>query len=144
MEGENSLAIFLLLQSKSPHIFKILPTLDTSGQLNPFVVAILLVLSPTPRAARNYIPLVPKMLYLKKRLMNLHKLFCHQRSKCQNSIQWCQFGCEILKTVGPKMQDFCSRINMPKGFFLKPPCDELWFVKKCWKCTFKVNFLCEK
>ena len=26
MEGENSLAIFLLLKSKSPHIFKILPT----------------------------------------------------------------------------------------------------------------------
>ena len=30
-----------------------------------------------------------------------------------------QFGCGILKIVGPKMQDFCPRINMLKGnFFL--------------------------
>ena len=28
-----------------------------------------------------------------------------------------QFGCGILKMMGPKMQDFCPRINMLKGFF---------------------------
>ena len=27
----------------------------------------------------------------------------------------CQFGCGILKIVGPKMQAFCPRIDMPKG-----------------------------
>jgi hypothetical protein len=27
----------------------------------------------------------------------------------------CQFGCGILKMVGPKMQDFCQRIDMLKG-----------------------------
>ena len=37
--------------------------------------------------------------------------------------------------VGPKMQDFCPRINMLKGFFLKQSCNELWFVKKCQNCT---------
>jgi len=28
-----------------------------------------------------------------------------------------QLGCGILKMVVPKMQDFCPRINMLKGFF---------------------------
>ena len=56
----------------------------------------------------------------------------------------CQFGCVILKMVGPKMQDFCPKINMLKGFFLKQSYDELWFVKKCQNRTFKVNFLCQK
>ena len=55
----------------------------------------------------------------------------------------CQFGCGILKMVGPKMQDFCPRINMLKGFFLQS-CDELWFVKKCKNSIFKVNCLCQK
>ena len=55
----------------------------------------------------------------------------------------CQFGCGILKMMGPKMQDICPRINMLKGFFLKQSCNELWFVKKCQNCTFKVNFLCQ-
>ena len=41
--------------------------------------------------------------------------------------------------VGPKMQDFCPRINMLKGFFFKSY-DELWFINH----TFKVNFLCQK
>ena len=27
----------------------------------------------------------------------------------------CQFGCGILKMVGPKMQDFCPRVDMLKG-----------------------------
>ena len=27
----------------------------------------------------------------------------------------CQFGCGFLKMVGPKMQNFCPRINMLKG-----------------------------
>ena len=57
---------------------------------------------------------------------------------------WCQFGCGILKMVGPKMQVFCPRMNMLKGFFLKQSCNELWYVKKCRNCTFKVNFLCQK
>ena len=48
-----------------------------------------------------------------------------------------QFGCGILK-MGPKIQNFCPRINMLKGNY------ELWFVKKCRNCTFKVNFLCHK
>ena len=30
-----------------------------------------------------------------------------------------QFGCGILKMVGPKMQDLCPRINVLKGIFLK-------------------------
>ena len=58
--------------------------------------------------------------------------------------QLCQFGCGILKMVGPKMQDFCPRINMLKGFFLKQSYDESWFVKKCRNRTFKVNFLFQK
>ena len=33
--------------------------------------------------------------------------------------QSCQFGCEIFKMVGPKMQAFCPRINMLKGNFFK-------------------------
>ena len=34
---------------------------------------------------------------------------------------YCQFGCGILKMVGPKMKDFCPRMNMLKGFFLNSP-----------------------
>ena len=30
-----------------------------------------------------------------------------------------EFGCGILRMVGPKMQDFCPRINMLKGNFYK-------------------------
>ena len=37
----------------------------------------------------------------------------------QSLIPQCQFGCGILKIVGPKMQDFCPRINMLKGIFFK-------------------------
>ena len=38
---------------------------------------------------------------------------------------------------------------MPKNqhaqrIFLKQSYDELWFVKSCQNCTFKVNFLCQK
>ena len=46
--------------------------------------------------------------------------------------------------VGPKMQDFCPRINMLKEIFLKQSCNELCFVKKCRNRTSKVNFLCQK
>ena len=46
--------------------------------------------------------------------------------------------------VGPKMQDFCPRINMLEGNFLKQSCDELWFVKKCQNRSFKVNLLGQK
>ena len=37
--------------------------------------------------------------------------------KQQQIMDKCQFGCGILKMVGPKMQDFCPRINMLKDFF---------------------------
>ena len=40
---------------------------------------------------------------------NQSLIYIHQR----------QFGCGILKMVGPKMQDFCPRINMFKGIFFK-------------------------
>ena len=46
--------------------------------------------------------------------------------------------------VGPKMQDFCPRINVLKRIFFKQSYDELWLVKKCQNLTFKVNFLCQK
>ena len=56
-----------------------------------------------------------------------------------------QFGCGILKMAGPKMQDFCPRINICSNeIVLKQSCDELWFVKKCRNHTFNVNFLCQK
>jgi hypothetical protein len=38
---------------------------------------------------------------------------------------YCQFGCGILKMVGPKMQDFCPRINMLIGIFFKQSYDVL-------------------
>ena len=37
----------------------------------------------------------------------------------------CQFGCGILKMVGPKMQDFCPRIDMLKGNSFKTI---LWWI----------------
>ena len=40
--------------------------------------------------------------------------------------------------VGPKMQEFCPRINMLKEIFFKQSCNE--FIKKCQNRTFKVNF----
>ena len=42
--------------------------------------------------------------------------------------------------VGPKMQDFCPRINMLKGIFLKQRYNVLWFVKKCLKSYFQGQF----
>ena len=39
---------------------------------------------------------------------------------------------------------FFPRIDMLKKIVLKQSCDELWFLKKCQNCTFKVNFLCQK
>ena len=45
----------------------------------------------------------------------------------QSAMQQCQFGCGILKMMGPKIQDFLPRINI-QGFFLKSV-DELQFVK---------------
>ena len=43
---------------------------------------------------------------------------------CKNSVSECQFGCVILKMVGPKMQDFCPRImvrqKVPKLYFQSP------------------------
>ena len=37
----------------------------------------------------------------------------------------CQFGCGLLKMVGPKMLDFCPRIDTLKGIVLKQSFDEL-------------------
>ena len=62
----------------------------------------------------------------------------------QSAMQQCQFGCGILKMMGPKIQDFCPRINMVKGIFSKQSYNEVWFFKKCQNCTFKVNFLGQK
>ena len=52
----------------------------------------------------------------------------------------CQFGCEILKMVGPKMQDFLTRINLPKGNCFKT----ILQLNMVRNCTFKVNFLSQK
>ena len=51
-----------------------------------------------------------------------------------------QFGYGILKIMGPKMQEFCPRINI---LVLKQSCNELWFVKKCRNPTFNVNSVVE-
>ena len=56
----------------------------------------------------------------------------------------CQFGCGILKMVGPIMQNFCLRINMLKGNCFKTILRWFWIVKKCQNHTFEVNFLCQK
>ena len=43
-----------------------------------------------------------------------------------DAVCWlCQFGCGILKMVGPKMQDFCPRIDMLKGNCFKTI---LWWI----------------
>ena len=39
---------------------------------------------------------------------------------------------------------FAQESTCLKGIVLKQSCDELWFVKKCYNPTFKVNFLCQK
>jgi len=52
----------------------------------------------------------------------------------------CQFGCGTLKMVGPKIQDFFPIINMLEEIVFKQSYDELWLIKKCRNCTFKVNF----
>ena len=36
-------------------------------------------------------------------------------SPIRQTANYYQFGCGILKMVGPKMQAFCSRIDMLKG-----------------------------
>ena len=45
--------------------------------------------------------------------------------------------------MGPKKQDFGQESTYSKDFFFKSN-DELWFIKKCQNCTFKVNFRCQK
>ena len=56
-----------------------------------------------------------------------------------------QFGCGILKMVGPKKQKFWPSINILKrNFIFKKSVDVLRFVKKYQNCTFKVNFRCQK
>ena len=41
----------------------------------------------------------------------------------------CQFGCGILKMVGPKKQDFGQKSTYSKEFFLEKSVDELRFIK---------------
>jgi hypothetical protein len=75
------------------------------------------------------------------------KFYCTFAVNCtilHTYIIQCQFGCGILKMVGPKMQVFAQESTCSKEIFLKQSCDELWFVKKCRNRTFKVNFLCQK
>ena len=38
-----------------------------------------------------------------------------------------------------KSNNFAQESTCSKDFFFKQSCDELWFVKKCQNCTFKVN-----
>ena len=45
--------------------------------------------------------------------------------------------------MGPKMQDFCPKIDMLKGNCFKTIL-QWWLIKKCSNRTFKVNFLCQK
>ena len=56
----------------------------------------------------------------------------------------CQFGCGILKMVGPKMQDFAQESTCSKEIILKQSYNDLWFFKKCQNCTFKVYFPSQK
>ena len=43
-----------------------------------------------------------------------------------------------------KCKLFAQESTCSKEILLKQSYDELWFVKKCQNCTFKVNFLCQK
>ena len=43
-----------------------------------------------------------------------------------------------------KSKTFSKESTYSKEIVSKQSCNELWFVKKCWNCTFKVNFLCQK
>ena len=55
-------------------------------------------------------------------------------------IVWYQFGWGISKMVSPKQQCFGPRINL-----IKKICCILWIMNYgCPKCTFKVDFLCQK
>ena len=61
-------------------------------------------------------------------------------SKWESQIQWARLHimsvrCGILKMVGPKVQDFCPRINMLKGFFQS---------LKAWKVArFLIEMFCQ-
>ena len=56
----------------------------------------------------------------------------------------CQFGCGILKVVGPKMQDFYPRINMLKGIFFKKIFLWLTVRQKVTKSYFQSQFSMSK
>ena len=55
-----------------------------------------------------------------------------------------QFGCGILKMVGPKMQDFCPRINMLKGNFYKTILQLIMVRQKVPKWYFQGQFSMSK
>ena len=58
---------------------------------------------------------VPKPRYEERPLPQSSGVLGPQNFEQDNSQGECQFGCGILKMVGPKMQDFFPRINMLKG-----------------------------
>ena len=43
-----------------------------------------------------------------------------------------------------KCKIFAQESTCPKDIVLKQSSNELWFIKKCWNYTFKVNFLSQK
>ena len=55
-----------------------------------------------------------------------------------------QFGCGILKMVGPIMQDFCPRINMLKGNFFKTILRRIMVHQKVPKSYIQSQFLLSK
>ena len=56
----------------------------------------------------------------------------------------CQFGCGILKMVGPKMQVLCPRINMVKGHCFKTILRWIMFCQKVPKLYFQSQFFMSK
>ena len=59
-------------------------------------------------------------------------------------IEYCQFGCEILKMVGQKMQDFCPRIDVLKGNCFKTILWLIMVLQKVPKSYFQRQFSMSK
>ena len=51
---------------------------------------------------------------------------------------------EFLKWWVLKSKIFGQESTYSKDLFFKESVDELWLIKKCQNCTFKVNFWCQK
>ena len=56
----------------------------------------------------------------------------------------CQFSCGILKMVGPKMQDFCPKINILKGNVFKTILQLIMVCQKVLKLYFQSQFSMSK